>query len=88
MTRSQEQCSQFPKCPISAKYWLGLGMRSGLLSTRRRPSRSAGRGAAAVLGVWPIVGLLLAPTALRRAARHESRSSVAVRREKAMQRAF
>ncbi|WP_163507971.1 ABC transporter permease [Fodinicola acaciae] len=71
-------------------YWLGLGMRSALLPA----------GAAAVeigqswrhletigvLAVWSALGLLLAPGMLRRMARRESGSSVAARRDKAMQR--
>ncbi|MEV0851186.1 ABC transporter permease [Nocardia fluminea] len=73
-------------------YWLGLGMRSGLLPDQAAAIEIGGSWrhleTAAVLGVWSIVGLLLAPIVLRRAARHESGSSVAVRREKAMQRAF
>jgi ABC-2 type transport system permease protein len=39
-----------------------------------------------VLGTWAIVGLVVAPIVLRRMARRESGSSVAARREKAMQR--
>lgn len=73
-------------------YWLGLGMRSALLPAEAVAIEIDGSWrhleTAAVLGVWSIVGLLLAPIVLRRAARHESGSSVAVRREKAMQRAF
>ncbi|MEU1985048.1 ABC transporter permease [Nocardia sp. NPDC019395] len=73
-------------------YWAGLGMRSALLP----PDAVAieiGRSwrhleTAAVLGVWAVVGLLIAPVVLRRMARHESGSSMAARREKAMQRAF
>nr|MDT0661205.1 ABC transporter permease [Micromonospora sp. DSM 115978] len=71
-------------------YWLGLGMRSALLP--------AGLAAVEigqswrhletflVLGAWAVVGLVLAPMVLRRMARRESGSSVAARREKAMQR--
>jgi ABC-2 type transport system permease protein len=39
-----------------------------------------------VLGLWAIAGLVLAPIVLRRMARRESGSSVAARREKALQR--
>ena len=39
-----------------------------------------------VLGLWAVLGLVLAPVVLRRMARRESGSSVAARREKAMQR--
>lgn len=71
-------------------YWLGLGMRSALLPDSMaavefghswRHLETAG-----VLGVWAIAGLILAPIVLRRMARRESGSSVAARREKAMQR--
>lgn len=71
-------------------YWLGLGMRSALLPDDMaavefghswRHLETAG-----VLGVWAVAGLILAPIVLRRMARRESGSSVAARREKAMQR--
>lgn len=71
-------------------YWLGLGMRSALLPGSMaaveigdswRHLETVG-----VLGLWAIVGLILAPIVLRRMARRESGSSVAARREKAMQR--
>ena len=71
-------------------YWLGLGMRSALLphdlaaveighSWRHLETVGA-------LGVWAVLGLVVAPAVLRRMARRESGSSVAARREKAMQR--
>jgi ABC-2 type transport system permease protein len=71
-------------------YWLGLGMRSALLpdgaviveigqSWRPLPTL-------AVLVGWSVIGLALAPILLRRMARREAGSSVAERREKAMQR--
>jgi ABC-2 type transport system permease protein len=71
-------------------YWLGLGMRSALLPDDLaaveighswRHLETLG-----VLGAWAVLGLVLAPIVLRRMARHESGSSVAARREKAMQR--
>jgi ABC-2 type transport system permease protein len=71
-------------------YWLGLGMRSALLpgdlaaveiGHSWRHLETVG-----VLGVWAVLGLVLAPIVLRRMARRESGSSVAARREKAMQR--
>ncbi|KQZ07754.1 ABC transporter [Agromyces sp. Root1464] len=71
-------------------YWLGLGMRASFL-----PDEAAiveiGESwrhleTAAVLGAWAVVGLVLAPVVLRRMARRESGSSVARRRERAMQR--
>lgn len=75
---------------VSPIYWLGLGMRSALLPDGAvavelgeswRHLETIG-----VLGLWAALGLVLAPIVLRRMARRESGSSVAVRREKAMQR--
>lgn len=71
-------------------YWLGLGMRSALLPSEAvaveigdswRHLETIG-----VLGAWAVLGLLLAPAVLRRMARRESGSTVAGRREKALQR--
>ncbi|MFD8527996.1 ABC transporter permease [Streptosporangium canum] len=71
-------------------YWLGLGMRSALLPDSAvimeigeswRHLETIG-----VLGAWAVLGLVLAPIVLRRMARRESGSSVAARREKALQR--
>ena len=71
-------------------YWLGLGMRSALLPDSA-VSVEIGDSwrhleIIGVLGVWAALGLVLAPIVLRRMARRESGSSVAERREKAMQR--
>jgi ABC-2 type transport system permease protein len=71
-------------------YWLGLGMRSALLPNDLavveigqswRHLETLG-----VLGVWAVLGMVVAPIVLRRMARRESGSSVAARREKALQR--
>jgi ABC-2 type transport system permease protein len=71
-------------------YWLGLGMRSAMLpdglsaveiGESWRHVETLG-----VLGAWAVAGLVVAPMVLRRMARRESGSSVAERREKAMQR--
>ncbi|HEY0496885.1 MAG TPA: ABC transporter permease [Kutzneria sp.] len=71
-------------------YWLGLGMRSGLLpdSALAVEIGHSWRGweTFGALGVWAVIGLVLAPAVLRRMARRESGSTVAARREKAMQR--
>lgn len=71
-------------------YWLALGMRSALL-----PDSAVGvelgdswrhLETVGVLGAWALIGLVLAPIMLRRMARRESGTSVAERREKALQR--
>jgi ABC-2 type transport system permease protein len=70
-------------------YWLGLGMRSALLPDEMmmveigqswRHLETLG-----VLGVWAVIGFTLAPIVLRRMARRESGSTVAARRDRAMQ---
>jgi ABC-2 type transport system permease protein len=75
---------------ISPIYWLGLGTRSALLpdATVVVEAGESWRHleTAAVLGAWAVLGLLVAPILLRRMARRESGSSVATRREKALQR--
>ncbi len=71
-------------------YWLGLGMRSALLpdsmaavelghSWRHLETIGA-------LGAWAVIGFVVAPIVMRRMARRESGSSVAERRERALQR--
>lgn len=71
-------------------YWLGLGTRSALLPDALAAVELGGSWrqleTVAVLGVWAAVGLIVAPIVLRRMARRESGSSVAARRDKAMQR--
>jgi ABC-2 type transport system permease protein len=71
-------------------YWLGLGMRSGLLPASQAAVEVGGSWrhleTAAVLGAWTVIGLVLAPIVLRRMARRESGSAVAARREQALQR--
>ncbi len=71
-------------------YWLGLGMRSALLPTRLA-SVEIGHSwrhlaTFGVLSGWAVLGLVVAPVLLSRMARREAGSSVAARREKAMQR--
>jgi ABC-2 type transport system permease protein len=72
-------------------YWLGLGMRSALLpaSLASVEIGHSWRHLATfgVLSGWAIVGFAVAPVLLRRMARREAGSSVAARREKALQRA-
>lgn len=71
-------------------YWLALGMRSALLP-HSMAAAEIGHSwrqleTCGVLSAWAIAGLIAAPVLLRRMARRESGSSVAVRRERAMQR--
>ncbi|WP_280306682.1 ABC transporter permease [Nocardia neocaledoniensis] len=73
-------------------YWLGLGMRSALLPADA-VAIELGQSwrhleTVAVLGIWAVAGLLLAPVVLRRMAERESGATMAARKEKAMQRAF
>jgi ABC-2 type transport system permease protein len=71
-------------------YWLGLGSRSALLPDSAAAVEIDGAWrhleTVAVLGVWAVVGLVLAPIVLRRMARRESGSAVATRRERTLQR--
>lgn len=71
-------------------YWLGLGVRSALLPDSLVAVEIGGSWrhleTAGVLGIWIVVGLIIAPAVLRRMARRESGTDLEVRRQKAMQR--
>jgi ABC-2 type transport system permease protein len=71
-------------------YWLGLGMRSAMLPDAFASIEVGGSWrpfeTIAVLGAWALVGVVVAPIVLRRMARRESGSSVAKRRDDALQR--
>lgn len=71
-------------------YWLGLGMRSAVLPDSMSVIEIGGSWrhleTVGVLGLWAVVGLVLAPAFLRRMARRESGSNMEKRREKALQR--
>lgn len=71
-------------------YWLGLGMRSAMLPDSLSAAEIGDSWrhleTVGVLGVWAVAGLVLAPIVMRRMARRESGSTVAARREKALQR--
>lgn len=71
-------------------YWLGLGIRSALLPGELASAEIGDSWrhleTLGVLSAWAIAGIVIAPMVLRRMARRESGSSVAARREKAMQR--
>ena len=75
---------------LTPTYWLGLGLRSTLLPEAAVVVEIDGSWRTlltiAVLAAWAIAGMILAPVLLRRMARRESGSSVAARREKALQR--
>ena len=75
---------------LTPTYWLGLGVRSALLPESAAAVEIDGSWRTlltlGVLLLWAVVGFLLAPPLLRRMARRESGSSVAARREKALQR--
>ncbi|MFY1673398.1 ABC transporter permease [Plantactinospora sp. WMMB334] len=71
-------------------YWLGLGTRSALLPDELAAVEIGGSWqhleTFGMLAGWALLGLVVAPIVLRRMARRESGSSVAARKEKAMQR--
>ncbi|MGW7680457.1 ABC transporter permease [Kribbella sp. NPDC054772] len=75
---------------LTPVYWMGLGMRSALLPPEAVVVEVGESWrhleTAAVLGLWAVAGLLLAPVVLRRMARRESGSKVAERRERALRR--
>ncbi len=66
-------------------YWLGLGMRSALLPDAMSAAEIGESWRRlemiGVLGVWAIIGFVVAPIVLRRMARRESGSSVAAPKE-------
>ncbi|CCH28868.1 ABC transporter permease [Actinosynnema sp. NPDC047251] len=71
-------------------YWLGLGTRSAMLPDAAVVMEIGGSWRSlemfGVLGVWAVVGFLLAPTILRRMARRESGADMEQRRHAALQR--
>ncbi|MBP2330770.1 ABC-2 type transport system permease protein [Kibdelosporangium banguiense] len=71
-------------------YWLGLGMRSALLPDSMAAVEIGGSWRTletiGVLGIWAVIGLIVAPMVMRRMARRESGASMTERREKALQR--
>ena len=73
-------------------YWLGLGARSAILPAQM-VAAEIGRSwrtieMFGVLGVWAVIGLLLAPILLRRMARRQSGSAVAKVRERYMSKGY
>ena len=71
-------------------YWLGLGMRSGLLPDAAAANEIAGSWrtweTVGALSAWTLLGVVVAPVLLRRMARRESGSRIADRRDKTLQR--
>jgi ABC-2 type transport system permease protein len=60
-------------------YWLGLGARSATLPAEMAAAEIGGSWLEtfAVLGVWAVIGFVLAPPLLRRMARRQSGSALA-----------
>jgi ABC-2 type transport system permease protein len=73
-------------------YWVGLGARSALLPAEMVAAEIGQSWRTletfAVLGVWAVIGLLLAPILLRRMARRQSGSAVAKVRERYMTKGY
>jgi ABC-2 type transport system permease protein len=73
-------------------YWVGLGARSAMLPAEMAAAEIGGSWRTfemfAVLGVWSVMGLLLAPIVLRRIARGQSGSTVAAARERIMSKGY
>jgi len=73
-------------------YWLGLGARSAMLPEAMAAAEIGGSWRTlemfAVLGVWAVVGMVLAPIVLRRMARRESGATVAAARERYMTKGY
>jgi ABC-2 type transport system permease protein len=73
-------------------YWVGLGARSALLPAETVVAEIGHSWRTvemfAVLGVWAVIGMLLAPSLLRRMARRHSGSALAKVRERYMSRGY
>jgi ABC-2 type transport system permease protein len=71
-------------------YWIGLGMRAAFLPDPAATVEIGGSWRSlemvGVLGAWAVLGLLVAPVALRRMARRESGAGLEARRQAALQR--
>lgn len=70
-------------------YWMGLGMRQALLPDSMAAVEIGGEWRTltmfAVLGLWAVASMALAPRLLRRMSRRESGSAVATRRQQMQQ---
>jgi ABC-2 type transport system permease protein len=73
-------------------YWLGLGARAAMLPEAMVAAEIGQSWRTAemfgVLGVWAVIGFLLAPTLLRRMARHQSGSALAATRARVMAKGY
>jgi ABC-2 type transport system permease protein len=73
-------------------YWLGHGMRAALLPDAAAAAELGGEWrlwqAAAMLGIWTVLGLLVAPAVLRRMARREAGSSVQAHKQRILSRGY
>ena len=73
-------------------YWLGLGARSAMLPDSMVTAEIGESWRTlemfGVLGLWAVVGMVLAPIVLRRMARRESGSTVAAARERYMTKGY
>lgn len=77
---------------IFPMYWLGHGMRAALLPDAAAAAELGGDWrlwqAAAILGAWTVLGLLVAPAVLRRMARREAGSSVQAHKQRILSRGY
>jgi ABC-2 type transport system permease protein len=73
-------------------YWLGLGARSAMLPEEMAAAEIGESWRTlemfAVLGIWAVIGMVLAPIVLRRMARRQSGSTVAAARERIMAKGY
>lgn len=73
-------------------YWLGLGTRSAMMPAGAEAAEIGDSWRTVemfgVLGVWAVVGLVLAPIVLRRMARRQTGSAIAAARDKVMSRGY
>ncbi|HEX4050432.1 MAG TPA: ABC transporter permease [Steroidobacteraceae bacterium] len=73
-------------------YWMGLGARSALLPAAMAAAEIGASWRSVetfiVLGVWALIGILLAPILLGRMARRQSGSTLAAARERVMSKGY
>lgn len=73
-------------------YWLGLGARAAMLPAEMAAAEIGASWRTlemfAVLGVWAVIGMVLAPIVLRRMARRQSGSAVAEARQRIMSKGY